>query len=77
MPIRKIEDLIDSLPKSKPELIREVNVNDHFQLTRLLLQLSPEGKVHIFDNLNSNLKRQEVLYETNLDSRLEANLLSR
>ena len=46
MPIQKIEDLIDSLPKSKPELITEVNTNDHFELARLLHQLSPEGKIH-------------------------------
>ena len=71
MPIQKIEDLIDSLPKSKSELITEVNANDHFELARLLHQLSPEGKVHVFDKLNSDLKRQEVLYETDLDSRLE------
>ena len=71
MPIQKIEDLIDSLPKSKPELITEVNTNDHFELARLLHQLSPEGKIHVFNNLNSDLKRQEVLYETDLDSRLE------
>ena len=71
MPIQKIEDLIDSLPKSKPELITEVNTNDHFELARLLHQLSPERKIHVFNNLNSDLKRQKVLYETDLDSRLE------
>ncbi|SVC44800.1 uncharacterized protein METZ01_LOCUS297654, partial [marine metagenome] len=71
MPIQKIEDLIDSLPKSKPELITEVNTNDHFELARLLHQLAPEGKIQVFNNLNSDLKRQEVLYETDLDSRLE------
>jgi len=71
MPIQKIEDLIDSLPKSKHELITEVNTNDHFELARLLHQLAPEGKIQVFNNLNSDLKRQEVLYETDLDSRLE------
>ena len=39
MPIQKIEDLIDSLPKSKPELITEVNTNAHFELARLIFQL--------------------------------------
>ena len=71
MPIQKIEELIDNLPKSKSELITEVNANDHFELARLLHQLSPDSKVHVFNNLNSDLKRQEVLYETDLDSRLE------
>ena len=58
MPIQKIKDLIDSLPKSKPQLIMEVNINDHFELARLLHLLSPEGKIHVFNNLNSDLKRQ-------------------
>jgi hypothetical protein len=30
MPIQKIEDLIGCLPKRKPELITEVNANDHY-----------------------------------------------
>ena len=46
MPIQNIKFLIDSLPKSHPELITEVNANDHFALARRLHQLSPEGKVH-------------------------------
>ena len=71
MPVKKIKHLIGSLPKSQPELIKEVNTNDHFELARRLHQLSPEEKVHVFGSLNSNLKRQEVLYETDLDSRLE------
>ena len=71
MPIQKIEDLIDNLPESKHELINEINANDHFELARLLHQLSTEEKVHVFNNINSDLKRQEVLYETDLDSRLE------
>jgi len=71
MPVKKIKYLIGSLPKSQPELIKEVNTNDHFELARRLHQLSPEEKVHVFGSLNSNLKRQEVLYETDLDSRLE------
>ena len=71
MPIKKIKHLVDRLPTSKPQLIREVNDADHFELARLLHQLPPEGKIHIFNILDSNLKRQEFLYETDLDSRLE------
>jgi magnesium transporter len=71
MPIQKIKNLIYSLPSTKFELIEEINANDHFELARLLHQLAPEEKFHIFSNLNSNLKRQELLYETDLDSRLE------
>jgi hypothetical protein len=56
MPIQKIKDLIDSLPESKLELIAEVNGNDHFELARLLHQFSIEGKIHVFNNLNSNIR---------------------
>ena len=59
MPVKKIKHLIDSLPKSQFELITEVNTYDHFELARRLHQLSPEGKVHVFTSLNSNLKRQQ------------------
>ena len=71
MPIQKIKYLIDGLPKSKTKLIPEVNIFDHFELARLLHQFSPKGKVHVFNSLNPDLKKQEVLYETDLDSRLD------
>ena len=62
MPIKKIKHLVDRLPTSKSQLIREVNDVDHFELARLLHQLSPEGKILIFNILDSNLKSQEFLY---------------
>ena len=71
MPIKKIKHLVDRLPTSQPQLIKEVNHINHFELARLLHQLSPAGKIHVFNTLDSNLKRQEFLYETDLDSRLE------
>ena len=71
MPVQKIKNLINNLPKTQTDLITQVNASDHFELARLLHQLSTDGKVHVFSCLNSNLKRQELLYETDLDSRLE------
>ncbi|MDP7148920.1 MAG: magnesium transporter [Nitrospinaceae bacterium] len=52
-------------------IIAEVNAKDHFEIARLLHQLSTEGKILVFNSLDSDLKRQELLYETDLDSRLE------
>jgi len=49
----------------------EVNARDHFEIARLLHQLPVEGKIVVFNSLDSDLKRQELLYETDLDSRLE------
>ena len=71
MPVQKIKNLINNLPTSETELVKIVNTSDHFELARLLHQLSTDGKVHVFSSLNSSIKRQELLYETDLDSRLE------
>jgi len=44
MPIKKIEDLIDSLPKRKPELFTEVNANNHFELAAFFTSYRLKGK---------------------------------
>ena len=44
----------------------EVNARDHFEIARLLHQLPVEGKIVVFNSLDSDLKRQELLYETDL-----------
>ena len=71
MPIHKIKRLIENAPKSSSALTTEVNVHDHFEIARLLHQLPIDGKILVFNSLDSDLKRQELLYETDLDSRLE------
>lgn len=71
MPIKKIKQLIEEAETSPSSLAEEVNAKDHFDIARLLHQLSAKGKVLVFNSLNSDLKRQGLLYETDLDSRLE------
>ena len=71
MPIHKIKRLIENASKSPSALTTEVNVHDHFEIARLLHQLPIDGKILVFNSLDSDLKRQELLYETDLDSRLE------
>jgi len=71
MPIQKIKQLINGAEMNPSAIIAEVNAKDHFEIARLLHQLSTEGKILIFNSLDSDLKRQELLYETDLDSRLE------
>ncbi len=44
MPIQKIKILINNLPTSQTELINKVNNSDHFEIARLLHQLSTGGK---------------------------------
>ena len=71
MPIKKIKQLIKEAETNPNILAEDVNTKDHFEIARLLHQLSVEGKILVFKSLNSDLKRQELLYETDLDSRLE------
>ncbi len=71
MPIQKIKQLINGAEMNPSAIIAEVNAKDHFEIARLLHQLSIEGKILVFNSLDSDLKRQELLYETDLDSRLE------
>ena len=44
---------------------------DHFEISRRLHELSQGQKIKIFHLLDDDKKRQELLYETDIDSRLE------
>ena len=44
---------------------------DHYEIARRLHELSQEQKIQIFHLLDDDVKRQELLYETDIDSRLE------
>ena len=48
-----------------------INTLDHFDIARLLHQISIDEKVLIFQYLEGDLKRQELLYETDKESRKE------
>ncbi|HAK38149.1 MAG: magnesium transporter [Nitrospinaceae bacterium] len=71
MPIQKIKQLMVETEVDPTVITAEVNARDHFEIARLLHQLPVEGKIVVFNSLDSDLKRQELLYETDLDSRLE------
>ena len=71
MPIEKIKSLIAEPGVSMEALSAEINSRDHFEIARLLHQLPVSGKILVFNGLDSDQKRQELLYETDQDSRLE------
>ena len=48
-----------------------INSMDHFDIARLLHQLTIEEKVYIFQYIDDDVKRQELLYETDQESRKE------
>ncbi|PIR00361.1 MAG: magnesium transporter [Nitrospinae bacterium CG11_big_fil_rev_8_21_14_0_20_45_15] len=69
MPLEKIKDLLQS--SDTAELSKAVNQSNHFEIARLLHKLSKEEKIKVFSELDTESKRQDLLYETDLDSRLE------
>ncbi|MBI4384378.1 MAG: magnesium transporter [Nitrospinae bacterium] len=71
MPIEKLKELLYNETVPQDETARAVNSFDHFEIARLLFQLPLENKVLLFQLLDSNQKRQELLYETDHDSRIE------
>ncbi|MCF8720574.1 magnesium transporter [Nitrospina gracilis] len=69
MPVDNLKELLQN-PETTPEqLLEAVNEIDHFEIARLLHQLTDEEKVQIFQLLKDDIKKQEVLYETDTESR--------
>ncbi len=59
-------------PDTSPDAVHTaINSMDHFEIARRLNELSSEEKIGVFNFLDTDEKRQELLYETDHDSRLE------
>jgi len=59
-------------PEIPDEQAREtINSQDHFDIARLLHLFTVEEKVKVFQYLTGEIKRQELLYETDVESRKE------
>lgn len=71
MLIEKIKELVSSPDVSVEARIEAINSMDHFEIARRLHGISAEEKSLIFNSLDSDQKRQELLYQTDHDSRLE------
>lgn len=71
MPADKLKSIFEEPGLSVEEAAKLVNQLDHFKIARLLHSLPTEEKLKIFQYLDSDKKRQEVLYETDYDSRQE------
>ena len=71
MPINQLKSLFSDpeIPEGRArELINSLN---HFDIARLLHQLDKDEKVFIFQYIAGDVKRQELLYETDAESRQE------
>jgi magnesium transporter len=71
MLIEKIKNSLkdENLQKSSLKIV--INEIDPFVIARRLNEFSTEDKVRIFHIFDSDSKRQDLLYETDMDSRLE------
>ena len=71
MPIDKIKQSFKDDNIEEFALSSLINELDYFEIARRLNEFSKEDKVRIFHLLNSDEKRQTLLYETDMDSRME------
>ncbi|MBC8287348.1 MAG: magnesium transporter [Nitrospinae bacterium] len=71
MSIDKLKEALKD-PDFEESSLRAVIINmDHFEVARRLHELNLEQKIQVFNLLADDEKRQELLYETDIDSRLE------
>ena len=71
MPIEKIKQFLEDPSLSQEDIQSRINGMDHFEISRRLSEFNQEEKIRIFHLLDTDKKRQELIYETDLDSRLE------
>ncbi len=71
MPVDKIKNSLKDENTNEADLAAFINELDPFEIARRLNEFSIEDKVCIFHLLNDDSKRQVLLYETDMDSRME------
>ncbi|MZG54108.1 MAG: magnesium transporter [Nitrospinae bacterium] len=71
MPVDKIKNSLKDENINEADLAAFINELDPFEIARRLNEFSTEDKVRIFHLLNDDSKRQVLLYETDIDSRME------
>jgi magnesium transporter len=71
MPIDKIKSSLKDENLQNSALTTLINEIDPFEIARRLNEFSTDDKVRIFHLLDDDSKRQDLLYETDMDSRLE------
>jgi len=71
MPIEKIKKSLRDETLQNSSLTTIINQIDPFEIARRLNEFPTDDKVRIFHLLDGDSKRQALLYETDMDSRLE------
>jgi magnesium transporter len=71
MPVDEIKQFLEDPTLSRQDIQSRINGMDHYEISRRLSEFNEEEKIQIFHLLATDKKRQELIYETDLDSRLE------
>ncbi len=71
MAIDQLKSLFSESGIPESQAREMINSMDHFDIARLLHQLTIDEKVLIFQYIEDDVKRQELLYETDQESRKE------
>tara|TARA_B100001123_G_C15274449_1_gene1011603 strand:- start:565 stop:1917 length:1353 start_codon:yes stop_codon:yes gene_type:complete len=71
MLLEKIKNLLKDKNSEESNLAYLINDFDHFEIARRLNEFITDEKVRIFHLLDSDTKRHALLYETDMDSRME------
>jgi magnesium transporter len=71
MPIDQLKSMFEEPGVPEDQTREMINSMDHFEIARLLHQLGADEKVLIFQYIDDDVKRQELLYETDQESRKE------
>lgn len=71
MPVETIKKFLDDQNLPREEIQTRLNEMDHFEIARRLHEFPRREKIRIFHLLDGEIRRQELIYETDLDSRLE------
>jgi magnesium transporter len=71
MPVETINNFLNEPALSRQEIQSRLDEMDHFEIARRLYEFGKDDKIRIFHLLESDKKRQELIYETDQDSRLE------
>ena len=71
MPEDILKRLFANAEISDAQARETINSKDHFDIARLLHLFTVAEKVKIFQYLTDGIKRQELLYETDVESRKE------
>lgn len=71
MPIDKLKNILRDPDIPSDQADEMIGAMDHFEIARLLHQLDNKQKIRLFKSLKPIQKQQELLYETDIDSRSE------